>query len=800
MKLYTVIIAMLLLTTIALAADANGCWDGSNGAKLRWTMDTASRSGTTQVDKCNYKNGTEGGTVTTGVAGKFGEAYSFNGTGTDPDASGGRLINTSPESITGHLNFSWCYWVKTTVHPTVLGVIWYASGNTVNNAFAGSHHNGTGDFYEYTRDITGQAVLVYDGAGDTGSWVQECYTYDMTTHNVSLWKDGVYQASGTNVAMTGNLYDANTRMTLGQGWTSSTSQYRYGFNGSIDELWYFNYTLNQTEITNLYTYNALSGAPSTPSNPTTVTLVSPTNNYHNNSNPTWIYTPMWNNTNIYQNCSLIANSTLVASNATALTNNTNNSITYALPGQGSYNWYISCAGNSSTTNSSAWTFYYDTTAPTITTNNPTSIGTYYYNDTILKNATYTDNIGLFNCSQEIYNSSGSLIDEDNGLCSGTSLTWANQTFKASFIGTGWAYNSATDTHTADKNVIIASIENKTIKFKNTKNNKNFKTLGISFADKESFIPSYIEQYDRIKFSYTVTAKNSKKDWEVNIPFTSDCPIYYIQNSPHYNHIVTCESWLDYDDVKIDGWAVQLIPINETNMIQKFTKSFPSAQKTVLIDPAAGGLNFGFDNETFTVLVDSSLTTDDSSFVVFGEAGNLTGNYSNISDGTPILGSCSYSITDTVGTILTGNMSYASGLYYKTYTPAAGGTYNYIVNCSATDWYSLSASGSFIAVTPFNASFSITNDPNFNEYTTKVCISSNTLEYTLTKTFAASGYVYSYNQTKEVYCQYGCNGNECIRSAIGELNIWWAIAATIFLLFLLFGRSSIARPISKFLRM
>ena len=111
-------IAFLCIMAGASAETANGCYDGTSGALLRWTFDDADLlSATTLRDKCDsvgFNNTvTAAGGVTTGVAGKWGQAWSR-------DAINDQIYNSDANSD-AHYAVTNDFTVTIWVNPTAFG-------------------------------------------------------------------------------------------------------------------------------------------------------------------------------------------------------------------------------------------------------------------------------------------------------------------------------------------------------------------------------------------------------------------------------------------------------------------------------------------------------------------------------------------------------------------------------------------------------------------------------------------------------------------------------------------------------
>lgn len=125
--------------------------------------------------------------------------------------------------------------------------------STINYVFHyGSPGNGNGLAFRPTTILyfeNGGANLELSNTNTNNTWVHYVCTYDGTTAKV--YKNGVLFSSG---AKTFNTINNSDIFKLG---IAETGAVNY-FNGAIDDLKIYNYVLNTTEISNLYTSNMLT--------------------------------------------------------------------------------------------------------------------------------------------------------------------------------------------------------------------------------------------------------------------------------------------------------------------------------------------------------------------------------------------------------------------------------------------------------------------------------------------------------------------------------------------------------------
>ena len=251
---------VLVFAAPALAANANGCYDGTgNGAIIRWTFNNADVSGLEQRDSCGENtNGTLSAGVTTGVAGKFGEAFSMNGAGTQPDAGADYVYNltTTEPILTAADALSWNYWLKPASAPAANAFPLFPDYNTGANGWQGGYDSaGSLKFGCAVADTAGRVIPAQGAvASGIGAWTMISCTWLPANKTLFLYTNGTFTSSATNAAEAGAFYSAGGYYSVG---AAKVSGWDYGFNGAMDEIQYYNYTLNQTEITYLNTHATL---------------------------------------------------------------------------------------------------------------------------------------------------------------------------------------------------------------------------------------------------------------------------------------------------------------------------------------------------------------------------------------------------------------------------------------------------------------------------------------------------------------------------------------------------------------
>lgn len=320
-------------------------WNSSftNGLVTYHSFDDADTSGGFSIDKLKKYNGTIDG-ATTGVSGKLGQAYSFDGT--NDAVNLGRYTQFYENS-----QYTFSAWVN-------------VDSSIKNGGMVGSIVNGTpwgvGDWFIWLGNgdtNTGDQLeaVIIDGASNdiithpenpinTGKWIHVVLSVNST--------GSAFYVNGTRVSSltltTGKTNAGNFSIgDDGGAWSSD----RF-FKGDIDEVAYWNRSLTSAEITGLYndgtgiTY--IAEEPSTDSS-LTVVLTAPEDNYFTTGNPTLNVTITPTNANI-TNYSIYVyeGSTLKYStnvNYATTTNSTRNVIyTPTVTTDGNYTWFAYACG------------------------------------------------------------------------------------------------------------------------------------------------------------------------------------------------------------------------------------------------------------------------------------------------------------------------------------------------------------------------------------------------------------------------------------------------------------------------
>lgn len=204
-----------------------------------WKMDETSWNGTAGevVDSSgNNNNGAAMGLATT-ATGRFGNAGSFNGSGTFLD-----MGNSSSLQLVGP-SFTLSAWIKPNVNNVWQGVI--NKGIAGNDSMINFEMNSGGKvgLFFYSDDCAGTTTLT------TGTWYLMVATYDASSK-----KQTVYLGNGSTVSsecsrtLTGTLNSVidTKNVWIGKDYNNAV------FNGLIDDVRVYNRVLSSSEISSLY--------------------------------------------------------------------------------------------------------------------------------------------------------------------------------------------------------------------------------------------------------------------------------------------------------------------------------------------------------------------------------------------------------------------------------------------------------------------------------------------------------------------------------------------------------------------
>lgn len=215
-------------------------WDATNplakGLAGRWTLDDRETQGGTTRDRSAYgRHGTLNGGVTTGVSGKIGEGFSFDGSD-DIVNVGNNLPQSSPLTI--------CGW------------IYIDSNHGSTEACVIGNYDGNGLIFRTRPDNTDEIELWFGSSGHTGGTVSE---RDQYVHIAATWNgsDVILYKNGSQVAT------ISTTDTI----TSTTNDFRLASRGDsdtrndllgrLDDVRMYDRVLSSDELSRLYERRAI---------------------------------------------------------------------------------------------------------------------------------------------------------------------------------------------------------------------------------------------------------------------------------------------------------------------------------------------------------------------------------------------------------------------------------------------------------------------------------------------------------------------------------------------------------------
>lgn len=373
-----------------------------------------------------------------------------------------------------------------------------------------------------------------------------------------------------------------------------------------------------------------------------------------------------------------------------LYNSTSSSWLTNATNEGLYQYKASCMNGTtgeSSSNTTAKSWYYDTTFPSITLNPNNEFNMAEvtirnaYDKQVFLNFTFADNIALFAYEFNITRAGVTYWNYTNTSLSGTSVTVTH-----SINATSWpegTYNAqvlVSDAHTAHK-IPDYRVENRQSKvsFKTHTGNE------ISIETEQGSTIRADKKDDRYQFSVDFDDKQ-KRDRMFHIK-TDRCTLQVAQNSPYKGHLV---AWCGEDGNWVDFEGAKGTPIISKVDDHHYTVYFSNLEPSVTFQ-SIGGLNVRAANFTF-YMGNYSFNND---FSLAGETSSLTLNLTRGQNLSSTQASLSYN-----GALA--SVSKASGsssdLYTASFTaPNTTALFNFTwtVNVSNTDSsnYSFNLNGS-----------------------------------------------------------------------------------------------------------
>lgn len=470
------------------------------------------------------------------------------------------------------------------------GSVWINASNKDDGRFLSKERDGSSGYSYYTlmfsdggdirflkhNTVTSPFYAIIPAADwSINTWYNIVFTYNATSNNMQIFLDGI---SKDNTTLTGTENSPSTDPLQICRFDSDHGLY---WEGLIDEIKFFNRTLNQTEITQIAEYGKIniSVPPSgTTSDPVFVDPT-PANGTHNNSQVVINITCSDGSVYLWFNGSKVIDN--VSSPASYITN---------MSVSGSYVYDAACFNSSLSgfSNNVSRTWVYDIVYPAITFNvkNAFDVDNFsqvsQYIDEMVLNITFTDNIDLFAYSVNVTKNGGLIIlyNESNSSISGTTFNYSKVLNTSS-----WLYGvydieiKVADSHTVDK-IPDYKVTNKksSITFK-TEDDNNIK---IETDDSSDISATKFE--DRYSFEIEFDDGLSKgRSFHVK---SDKCPLVYREDSDYAAHFVSfCDfsgNWIDFEGLDSD---YTIFKMDDYHYIVNFD-SVPSN----IVFNSIGGLN------------------------------------------------------------------------------------------------------------------------------------------------------------------------------------------------------------------
>lgn len=220
-------------------------------AIARYTMDTADLSGSILSDVNGSNDLTLSGTITTGVAGKIGEAFSFSFQSSD------RL---STSSFTMPQQFTVICWIKpNTAAVQTLGrysSVWYLRANDTSSSvhFLWDHQSEPIQGFRIANSAGAHNLGVGNGVGalTTGSYNFVALSFDGTTMRAYTRNASGVLEDNTSTSLSGGSF-SSTAYSI---YIGNEAGGDYSFDGDIDETLIFDTALSTEDLESVYDYGA----------------------------------------------------------------------------------------------------------------------------------------------------------------------------------------------------------------------------------------------------------------------------------------------------------------------------------------------------------------------------------------------------------------------------------------------------------------------------------------------------------------------------------------------------------------
>ena len=667
----------------------------------------------------------------------------INGNGYDFESTdSGDKISFSTLDLDRDMTIS--FWVKLESHVT--GTIWMW-GDTNSQAQFNIWSYGDGEIYFDISDGSSPSMNIKNSstAINTGEWYNIIMTYDKTGVIQRAYINGVLKGTNTQPATWSGTGTSGTN-------TWSIGSYNYVSqlyaDTIIDELYIYNYTMGQSEITSLqtefYPFSVLNNAPE-------FSLISPSNNSHI-SDLTPSFNFYYNDTESDDgNCSLYIDDVL-KDNVLNITADSSSSLTSTTLNNSVYNWYINCSDSVNNVKSETRILTIDTVNPVINWVFPS-----VSNDTVIPvdysgnlNITLSDSY-LFAYNLTISNSSGVIYNDAVVDLNVSSFNLANAFDFTGQTGDFIVDLTVSDDHTARVIPDYDFISSPTSLTFNTPTN----TISLEAVEGSFGKLGAIKETDRYTFFFEFG--NGKKEHQINLK--CDEKLYYRGGLYDYPVFVCGSNWVDFDISNLNPSNIEAVIVKKIND-NNYNINVKTYGTVNRIDfHSIGGLNIVSESvliqtcvsdwvcDGFDICAVDDTTTCNS--VVDNNACGFayTGNYSEVEATcnycsqslVQVLGSCGVDETQSVSYYdnnfftccdVTGLSSDCSILVnpYNTTTSQSCSYLTVDFNCTIPSNVEFKDKMSYTCVLPFNDNFSCVNEvyedgrllqvnPEYKDYTT-----------------------------------------------------------------------------------
>ncbi len=223
-----------------------------------YKFDESSGATTAANEVVGSSTGVVGASVTTGVAGISGSAYSFTGSSTQDDIVDMENASFFP-SITSSGQYTFSAWINSSELAGGRNVVVFAGDSADSNSYidlgtAIDELTPPGQAYMRHRvDTNGPGASSFFGGTDgvvvDGTWHHIAMTADTSTLTIRLYVDGVFASSGALVPGSSGNFPIFNNFEIGRLGRSSPTD---GYEGLVDDVQVYDKALSEAEISFLF--------------------------------------------------------------------------------------------------------------------------------------------------------------------------------------------------------------------------------------------------------------------------------------------------------------------------------------------------------------------------------------------------------------------------------------------------------------------------------------------------------------------------------------------------------------------